>query len=86
MGAKDRMSEALTGLPDVTDKTGATGKPVKTYYLSDELISHIKRLAQEWNTNDSAVVRWLLEFGLEAVKKGKTPPMETVTITRIKSE
>ena len=83
MGAEDRMSEALTGPPD---KTGATGKPVKTYYLSDELISHIKRLAQEWGTTDSEAVRWLLQFGLEAVKKGKTPPMETVTITRIKAE
>lgn len=76
---KDRLNEAMTTETDETDKTGESDKPVKTYYLSWELIDHIKRLQAEWNATESAVVRFLLGLGLEAVRGGKVPPMITVT-------
>ena len=76
---KDRLNEAMITETDETGKIGESDKPVKTYYLSWELIEHIKRLQDQWNASESAVVRFLLGLGLEAVKKGKQPPMITVT-------
>lgn len=80
---KDRLNDAMTTETDETGKTGESDKPVKTYYLSWELIERIKRLQDEWNASESAVVRFVLEVGLEGVKKGRVPPMITVTKAKL---
>lgn len=83
MGDEDRLNEALTDQTDQTGQTGPTAKsdrPIKTYYLGPELCSRLERLQAEWGIeNESALARWLLGLGLEAVAGGARPEQETVT-------
>ena len=52
---------------------------LETVYLGPELPSQLDRLQTEWNVNRSELVRWLLEQGLAAVKRGKKPKFTQVT-------
>jgi hypothetical protein len=81
---KDRLDEALEGVSDkdaVTAKKGKTARneSIASLYLTPELRSHIRRYAEEWGVTQSAVVRYALGLGFEAIKKGKKPRMETIT-------
>jgi len=74
---KDR----LNGIMEDSTPPGETAtpdKPIQTVYLGWPLYEKLERLADEWGVRvDSAMVRWLLARGLDAVDAGAKP--ETVT-------
>jgi hypothetical protein len=84
MVKKDRLDEALepvSGRDAVTAKKAKTARDesIASLYLTPELKSHIRRYSAEWGASQSAVVRYALGLGFEAIRKGKKPRMETVT-------
>ena len=84
MVKKNRLDEALEGVSGrdaVTAKTGKTARAasITNLYLSPELKSHLRHYAGEWGASQSAVARYALGLGFEAIRKGKKPKMQTVT-------
>ena len=75
---KDRLTEIMAEDTSTTGETGTPARPIKTVYLTWPLHDRLARLAAEWDVeNESALIRWLLELGLQAVDKGAKP--KTVT-------
>ena len=87
MGKKaDRLDEAMTAVSDEENATNEGGKrtttdrqeSIATFYLSPEIRSYLRRYAKDWQQSESAVARYVLRLGIEEVKKGRLPPMETI--------
>ena len=75
---KDRLNQIMAEDTGTTGATGTPERPIKTVYLSWPLHDRLERLVKEWGVdNESALIRWLLGLGLEAVDKGAKP--RTVT-------
>jgi len=83
-----RLDDALTpvsaGSADSTSKAPSK-EYLETVYLGPELPSRLDRLQEEWGVNRSELVRWLLEYALAAVAKGKLQPKRE-TVTRVRLE
>ena len=74
------MNEIMAEDTDRTDARDTSVKPIRTIYVGWTLHDRLERLVKEWDVkNESALVRWLLELGLEAVDKGAKPK----TVTRV---
>lgn len=85
MAKENRLDEAYHAVTDedvVTTKMASTQKRKEShanYVVSPEMRAMIRSYADEWHVSQSAVVRYVLTLGFEQVRKGKTPPLETVT-------
>ena len=75
---KDRLNEIMQDNSTTSGSTATSDKPIQTVYLGWPLYEKLERLAADWGVQvDSAMIRWLLARGLEAVDAGAKP--ETVT-------
>ena len=60
-------ADSAVGADSASSKSYPSREYLETVYLGPELPSRLDRLQAEWDVNRSELVRWLLDYALDAV-------------------